>query len=342
MPRKSQGARLYERSNGIFAIRDGAKFISTGTRDRRTAEAALARYIAERDRPTGGPTTPEKMTVAMALAIYGEKHAPTVRAPERIAYAIKALVPILGDLPVASINGGVCRRYAETRAKAAGTVRKELGVLQAAINFAYSEGYLTGTRKVRLPEKAAPRDRWLTRDEAARLIWAAYRSPKGKHLVRFILVALYTGTRSEAILGLQFMPNTAGGWVDTDKGMMHRRGVGQAETNKRTPPAPIPRPLLAHLRRWEREGARYIVQVGGQRVASVKTVWKRVLAEAGIEHCTRHDLRHTAITWAMQRGMDPWLAAGFFGVTMDVLERTYAHHDPNHLRDAAEVMARKS
>ena len=282
------------------------------------------------------------MTIASALALYAEKHAPTVKSPERIAYAIKALVPILGDLPVGSINGSVCQRYAETRNKAAGTVRKELGVLQAAINFAYAEGYLTGTRKVRLPKKTAPRDRWLTRDEAAGLLWAAYRSPKGKHLARFILVAIYTGTRSDAILGLQFMPNTAGGWVDTDKGIMHRRGVGQVETTKRTPPAPIPPPLLAHLRRWERSGARYVVEVGGQRVASVKTVWKRVLAESGIDHCTRHDLRHTAVTWAMQRGMDRWLAAGFFGVTMDMLERTYAHHDPDYLRDAAEIMARKS
>ena len=140
---------------------------------------------------------------------------------------------------------------------------------------------------------------------------------RGTHLARFILVALYTGTRSDAILSMRFMPNTEGGWVDTGKGMMHRRGVGQAETNKRTPSAPIPRPLLAHLRRWERAGGRYVVEVGGQRVASVKTAWKRALADANIDHCTRHDLRHTAITWAMQRGMDRWLAAGFFGVTMD-------------------------
>ena len=210
------------------------------------------------------------MTVASTLALYAEKHAPTVRAPERIAYAIKALVPILGDLPVASINGSVCRRYAETRNKAAGTVRKELGVLQASINFAYSEGYLTATRKVRLPEKPAPRDRWLTRDEAARLLRAAHRSSRGKHLARFILVGLYTGTRSDAILGLRFLPSTEGGWVDTESGMMYRRAAGQAETKKRTPTIPIPRPLLAHLRRWERNGARYVVEVDGQRVASVK------------------------------------------------------------------------
>ena len=322
----------------LFYIRDGAKFVSTGTRGRREAETALARYIAGRDRPTGGPATPDQMTVASALAIYAEKHAPTVRAPERIAYAIKALVPILGDLPVASINGSVCRRYAESRDKAAGTVRKELGVLQAAINFAYSEGYLTAARKVRLPEKPPARDRWLTRDEVARLLWAAYRSPKGKHLARFILTAIYTGTRSDAILRMRFLPSTEGGWVDTERGVMYRRGTGEAETKKRTPPVPIPRSLLAHMRRWERNGARYVVEVDGQRVASVKTAWKRALAEAGIDHCTRHDLRHTAITWAMQHGADRWHATGFFGLSLDMLERVYGHHHPDYMRSAVEAM----
>ena len=281
------------------------------------------------------------MTVANALAIYAEKHAPTVRAPDRIAYAIKALVPILGELPVGSINSSVCQHYAESRARAAGTVRKELGVLQAAINFAYSEGYLTATRKVRLPEKPAPRDRWLTRDEAARLLRTAHRSYRGKHLARFILVGLYTGTRSEAILGLRFMPNTEGGWVDTEAGMMYRRAAGQAETKKRTPTIPIPRPLLAHMRRWERNGARYVIEVAGQRVASVKSAWKRALAEAGIDHCTRHDLRHTAITWAMQRGADKWHATGFFGISLDMLERVYGHHHPDYMRSAVEAMERK-
>ena len=137
------------------------------------------------------------------------------------------------------------------------------------------------------------------------------------------------------------MPHTAGGWVDTKAGMMYRRGVGVAETKKRTPPIPIPRPLLAHLRRWERSGARYVVEVDGQRVGSVKTAWKTALVGAGIDHCTRHDLRHTSITWAMQNGIDKWAAAGFFGLTFDMLESVYGHHHPDHLRSAVEAMERR-
>ena len=341
MPRKSKGARLYERPrDGIWAIRDtGRREQSTGTRNRREAEEALARYIAERDRPIG-PSAPDRFQVAEALRLYGAEHAPTVADPARIAYAIAALVPILGSLPVSSITGQVCRFYQRQRNRAPGTVRKELGTLQAAINYCHAEGYLTAAPRVKLPPKPPARDRWLTRDEAAELVRAAYRDPETKHLARFILIALYTGTRTQAILGLRSMPHTQGGWVDTEAGLMHRRGMGVAETKKRQPPIPIPKPLLAHLRRWEREGQRYVVQFRGQRCGHVKSAWKRALVRSGIAHCTKHDLRHTAITWAMQGGVDRYEASGYFGVGMDTLEKVYAHHHPDHLRGAAEIMGR--
>ena len=342
MPRKSKGARLYHHpTRDLYYVRDGSKFIGTGTRDRREAETALARYIAERNRPNG-PSTPDQMTVAETLAIYGEKHAPNTAAPDRIAYAIEALLPTLGALPVGSITGEVCRRYAEDRERSPGTTRRELGVLQAAINFAHGEGYLTAAPRVRLPGKSPPRDRWLTREEAAKLLRAARRLTRGKHLARFILVALYTGTRSSAILRLQFVPNTTGGHIDTERGVMYRRASGQAETKKRTPPAPIPQRLLAHMRRWERQGARFVVEDHGNPVRSVKTAWRAALSASGIEHCRPHDLRHTCATWMMQRGVDKWAAAGFLGMGLDMLERVYGHHHPDHMRSAVEALDRRA
>ena len=341
MPRQAKGPRLFRRRNGVWYIRDDNQvFQSTGTRDRQGADSALARYIVERDRPAG-PTAPDRLTVAAALEVYMTERAPMVRDPARIGHAVKALVPILGDLPVGSITGAICRRYGEARAKAPGTVRKELGVLQAAINHCHAEGYLTAAPRVRLPERPAPRDRWLTRDEVAALLRAARSDPRTRHLTRFILLAIYTGTRSESILGLRFMPHLAGGWIDCEAGRMYRRAASRTETKKRQPPIPLPRQLLAHLRRWERNGARFVVEYQGCRVASVKHAWATALAAAGIEHCTRHDLRRTAVTWAMRNGVDKWAACGFFGLTLDVLESTYGHHHPDHLQSAVRAMERR-
>ena len=341
MPQRTKGPRLYLRKEtGIYIILDsGNRQRSTGTKDFADAQAALARYIIERDRATaGGPATPDQMTVADALVIYGEQWGPTRKDPARIAYSIDAMLPLLGTTPLANLTGEVCRRYGKLRGCASGTIRKDLGTLQAAINYCHAEGYLTAARKIKLPPKPAPRDRWLTPDEVNLLIEAAESAPRTAHLAPFILVAAYTGTRSTAILNLRFQPNTQGGWIDTVKGIMHRRGVGVAETKKRQPPIPIPDELLAYLRRRESEGADYVVEYRGHRVGHVKRAWKATLAKAGIDHCTRHDLRHTAITWALQRGMDRWQAAGYFGVSMDVLERTYGHHDPDYLREAADAM----
>ena len=343
MSRQAKGLRIHRRANGRYYIRDGQRERATGTSDRRQAETALARYIAERDRPTTGPGTPDKVTVADVLDRYGTEHAPTVRDPERIGHAISALLPILGPLPVGSITGQVCRRYAKARDRAPATVRKELGTLQAAINYCHVEGHLTAAPRVKLPAKPPPRDRWLTRDEVAGLLRAARSNPqdRARHLCRFILLAVHTGTRSSAILNLRFLPHIGGGWVDTERGIMHRRAAGTIETKKRQPPIPIPRPLLAHLRRWERNGARWVVEVEGQRVGNVKKAWTTALRASGIKHCTRHDMRHTAITWALQNGADIWHAAGYFGVTTEVLTRVYGHHHPDYLQSAVEAMERR-
>ena len=138
------------------------------------------------------------------------------------------------------------------------------------------------------------------------------------------------------------MPHTHGGWINTDTGMMYRRAPGEAETKKRQPPVPLPRHLLAHLRRWKRNGALFVVEYEGQRVGSIKTAWSTALADARIEHCTRHDLRRTAITWMMKRGADKWAAAGFLGLTLDTLERVYGHHHPDYLRSAVEAIERRT
>jgi integrase len=360
MPQRAKGARLYQRKdNGLWIIREnGCTDLSTGTRDRRAAEIALSNHIATRHRPSG-PASPEGMKVAEALMIYGREHAPTVADPGRIGNAIAALVPFWEGLNVSAITGETCRRYARWRTKrgplidrktgergppvpvSPGTTRRELGCLRAALEHCKREGYLLHVPGMVLPERPPSKERWLSRDEAARLVWTAWRNPASQHLARFILIGLYTGTRKQAILGLQFVPNTSGGWVDLERGVMHRRGSGQRVTKKLQPTIPIPRQLLGHMRRWAKAGGRWVVTDRGARIGDIKTAWNRASEVAGMPEVTPHTLRHTAITWAMQRGARLADAVSFFGVSAPTLESVYWHHHPDHQKSAVEAMERR-
>ena len=56
---------------------------------------------------------------------------------------------------------------------------------------------------------------------------------------------------------------------------------------------------------------------------------------------TPHTLRHTAATWLMQRGVPIWQAAGYLGMSAEMIERTYGHHHPDYMRAAAQAITSK-
>lgn len=170
---------------------------------------------------------------------------------------------------------------------------------------------------------------------------AARALQRGRHLARFILIALYTGTRRNAILGLQWNPNTEGGHVDLEHGVMFRASSFTRQTKKRQTPIRLPRPLLAHLRRWQGHSRQHVIEYNGMPVRAIRRAWEAACARAGLDDVTPHTLRHTAATWLMQRRTEKWAAAGFLGMSMETLERVYGHHHPDHQRSAVEAMERK-
>jgi integrase len=191
-----------------------------------------------------------------------------------------------------------------------------------------------------LPPNGQSRTRWLTQSEAARLLWAAHGSDYHKHLIRFILIGLYTGTRHRAILSLQWMPNTIGGWIDLERGVMHRRGTAERESNKKRPPVRIPSRLLFHMSRWHRadNGLRHIIRFEGKAIKRIEKAFRGVRAAAGLsDDVTPHVLRHTFCTWLAQAGVPVWEAAGMAGMTVQTFEAVYGHHSPDFQKRAAEA-----
>jgi integrase len=236
-------------------------------------------------------------------------------------------------------------------------VRRELGVLRAAINHAYKNGRLTRVVALHLPDRPEPRDRWLTRAEVARLIggglgftfakcsdlrtrnekwvvWDRERAHARLHLPLFILLGAYTGARKEAILSLRWSQ------VDLDAGRIDYNTPGARRTNKRRTRIPIPTKLLSHLRRARLRGVElgFVVNEDGKRIGDVKRGFASACRRAGLDDVSPHVLRHTCATWLMQRGVPMWDAAGFLGMSRETLERVYGHQHPDYLRSAAEAL----
>jgi len=363
MPARSKGPRLYLRPArydktghhaAIWIIRDGNHQQSTGcpAYDVSGAERALALYITNKHVRAAGASKrdPGQIPIADILAIYLRDVVSRHSRPKETKSRIKALDSFFGDKLLSYVTGETCRAYVAQRSTDA-AARRELEDLRAAINHHRREGLCDKIVEVVLPPERPHRQRWLTRSEAARLIRSAWRYrevQKGKqtdrrsrqHVARFILVALYTGTRASAVCGAALQATVGHGWVDLERGVFYRRPAGQRETKKRQPTIPLPDRLLAHMRRWKRSGQRFAVEWNGETVQNIKKAFTNVAADAGLGDVTPHVLRHTAATWLMQAGTDMWEAAGYLGMTVEILSQRYGHHHPDHLAGAKRAFAR--
>jgi len=184
---------------------------------------------------------------------YLEHRIDTAKRPKELKSICNRLNDFWGGMTVSDIIGKNCRAFA-VQSSTQSMARHDLEILRASVGHYKREHGLDVLPAFVMPPKGASRTVWLTRKQAAVLLWAAHRAGK-EHIVRFILIAIYTGTRSEALRGLQWFPNTTSGWIDVEAGVIYRKHDGEEETKKRRPPVAIPNRLLPHLRRWAEKDA---------------------------------------------------------------------------------------
>lgn len=279
------------------------------------------------------------MTCQRALEIYGNEHAPHVAAPALIGYHIDALGPFWGGLAVADIKGETCRAYVRQRKASEATARRELETLSAAVNYCHKEGYLTTAPRLTYPKKGKGRVRWLTRQEAGAMLRASRNGRAAHYLPTFILIGLYTGTRGGAILKLQWIPNTQGGWIDLERGILYRGAEGAVETNKRQPVCRLPKKLLRHLKAVRKRTRQYVIESDGKPIGKLRRSWGWAARKAGLgTDVTPHVLRHTAVTWRLQRGVKTWDVAGYVGMSEKMVRDVYGHHSPDHQQEARDAI----
>lgn len=368
MSRRRQPPRLWLRpaEPGVgrvasWIILDGKKRAGTGCGEAHLDEAqrALACYIQEKYEPPRG--LGQKLLVTEAVAAYLKEHAAHSRSKSFLFHTAAPILEWWSGKTLADVNAGNCRRYVSWRtaqqkhprvpSKAAKanvseqTARHDLKTMRAAIRWYKSEydpSLVVPT--VTLPPKApARKDYWLTRKEVAARIRAARGHQNSRHVARMILIGVYTGTRPGAMLGLGWLPSPSHGWFDLEAGVLHRAGSAAPRTKKRQPPAKIHARLLPHLRRWRAAdmaaGIMSVVHYLGAPVTKLRRSWKTASGGAGD---APHILRHTAATWLMQARVDPFEAAGYLGMSVEVLLEVYGHHHPDFQSTAASATNKRS
>lgn len=349
MARRNQGPRLkwLSKRNCYYIVWTEAgrsRERSTGTTDRKQAEIALREWFRLNARHTG-PRDPSELLVTEALTDYAIERGPKLQARERLAFAVEALTPFWKAHSIAAITSQTCEEYIDYRKKSRrakhnrkqgisiATIRRELGTLRAAVNYAYKRGRISRPVFIELPEPPKPMERWLTRAEMAALLRAA-RTPQARlYLPLFILLGLYTGRPKEAILSLRWPQ------VNLDGNYINFNLEGRAETNKKRGIVRIPDRLKPHLVRARRRGSElgYVININGKAVQDIKKGFAAACTRAGLRGVTPHSLRHTAATWLMQAGVSIWEGAGFLAMSPDTLRKVYGHHHPDYMRDAANA-----
>lgn len=293
----------------------------------------------------------------------------------RCACGAMALLRYWGNKTANDITEETCREYKWLRTSGIApferpaknsTTSLELNFLQAAVTYAFHKKKINVPVKVWRDTIQRKPERFLTRSEAARLILAArgwrvvlcdiktrkplkmMRWPRDEndhnpipvHVSRFIVFALYTGTRHEAALRMRWQESAdpESGWIDFDNAILHRRGEAERESSKRRVPARIGRKLMGHLRRWHKLTKLGPMEYRGRLIERVRHGFEEARVAAEIrDKVTPHVLKHTYITWALQKGVDIREVAAFTGTSEETIRRYYEHHSPDFMVQAANA-----
>lgn len=244
----------------------------------------------------------------------------------------RTVLPEFGHLAPHQITEDDCRAYIAARraiGRKDGTIRTELGCLRSALAWAHKARLIDRPPHIILPPAPQPRDRYLTRDEARRLLAAAGEP----HIHLAMLLMLTTAGRIGALLELTWDR------VDLDRRII-RLAAHDIGPKKGRATVPINDTLNDALRAAQAAArSRYVVEWGGRRVGSIKRGFTAAIVRAGIDHCTPHDLRRTAGRFMAEAGVPIEEIASYLGHTNPNITRsTYSQFSPEYLRKAASAL----
>lgn len=289
---------------------------SLRTKDRGQAERNFAEYVRQLEKKPG--------TVSEILDLWAEKKK-HLRSMETAKLKFRPLKEFFGNLIPDQITEDVCNQYIEEtrKGKKSTTIRNELSVLRCAVNSHDRHNKAV----FKFPSTPPPKEGYLTREEAGRLVDAA----KAPHLKLFIILALTTGGRITALLELKWDR------VDFERGEVDLRT--EENKGKRRVVAPMNLSLRKALSEaYEARTSDYVIEFGGKPIKSVHKAFAQCAARAGVT-ASPHLLRHTAAVWMAEAGVPMSEISQYLGHgSTAITERVYARYSPTYLQKAASAL----
>jgi integrase len=271
-------------------------------------------------------------------------------------YNWQALKPRFGAMQIADINHDVCRSYTKARidqGRSAGTVWTELTRLRSALNWACKQHLIQKVPPIWIPSKPKSKQRTLSQEE----IWRLYDGALERHVKIFIALALGTGGRTEAILGLTWdRVDFDGSAID-----LQEKAVVNPLTKKvRKGRANVP--MSDELRAILHDAKQYaitdhVVEWGAQSIRKIRKGFTAAVERAGLgeyfhsptatnwhnvawwSDVTPHTLRHTVASAATEANIPMLKVSRFLGHRdQATTERIYTKTKPEFTTEVANVV----
>lgn len=211
----------------------------------------------------------------------------------------------------------------DKRERAAGTINRYLATIRSVLRLACRERMVDSVPHIRLLPEPDKRVRWLTQEEAKRLIDAL-----PEHLKGAASFSLATGLRQSNVFGLE--------WSQIDMQRHVAWVYSDQAKGKRAIAVPLNSDAINALRRQLGKHERFVFTYAGRPLRRPdKETWRRACKKAGIADFRWHDLRHTWASWHVQNGtsLQELMELGGWRDIKMVLR--YAHLSGEHLKGAA-------
>ena len=290
-------------------------------------EAEIARAALEEDLNNPG----EQVTVATVLDARWEDLKARGRGHQNYKLLHDQVKERLGTRRVADLTQRVISDYHKKRAPLLTSCRHELEELRSALLLAVKHKWIDEAPAIHMPPKRPPRDKFLTKVQARRLIEAA----RAEHIRLFIMIALTTGARRGAIQGLTWDR------VDLDRGFIDFNDPEKAITKKRRAAVPIDRRLCAALREAQKDARTpFVLEYRGKPITkNINRGFTLAAERAGLPWCTPHVLKHTAISWLAEKGFTVDQIADMTATDANTVRRIYRKFNPDYLADLSTALA---